>query len=1720
MKIGKRLCMVARDHPMIDDPAIEDDLLMMEEDEECQRSLLRKQQRLRRMKSYLQFIFLYLFMVLLSTSLTNKQSIAQTGTNSFVVPFQYLDPELFPTGILHNRSPYYSYCFFLDTAAMILMPDTSYQANPYRYSEGIIDVGNNVFLDLYRDMLFSQVDNDIIINPVDYANNFEAAKTLYDVPISLMAINFHRMNEDAILSGRLWFDTLLGGYTQMPDTIWLTDTIVVADTMVWVESGNYVLGGTSAGLLSTAFEEHLLLGSSTPGEILFFPDNSFTLRYGLTSGLFISNIDSLPTVYIDFSDGMGYRLVEWDTFVDVHYQLSKTPKQQQIELKIIIPEFNIDMMLLEDISVVVDALMPDTVLLTHTLPLNCIDLSNERCGEAMISVIFSDSNNGKLVKPVLFVEGFETALKDYGDITFMNIMNDVMPVLGFPEVSELPILFDSILSNGYDIVYVDFRNARDSIQRNMLSVIKVIEWVNKELTKNGSNEKLVVAGASMGGLLTRYALRLMEIENCCHNTRLYISFDAPHSGANFPVGIQKLVKVAAETSNGWKDVAWPLSWIASFKSIEVDLKNIDIEQSWDDVLNSPAARAMLIQHIEPCAAQFHYEFYALLDSIGYPEKCRRIALINGSEKAISLTLDDPQNRIMGTGDIVNLPYAWVKLIFGLNAVTAPLYFPVTFQSYPIAYSTVYAEDQPNFFEYNNWNNSIHNMNLIIKKTLTGTLLNTIFGVSATVNLGLNPFLFALFEAALISNKSKGNDFLKTYHDHAGDIQYLSSLGLENLTCVPGGLNNSVKKLGDAGRGVVNVYSEAFSFIPSVSALDIKDMGYLPYIKYQYMLDPVRLTPFDAYWAPRRDEFAADFRENQLHVEITEENRAWILKQIESDWELRNNQGLYKGELSTLYNYAKPGLVADIGYYNKPVQTILYSVDVLEDASLFINDQREIGFAGSNIFPKLSGDFLLRTGGEKCDPVSVRVFKNGEMIIGDQLNGNTAEVVFLSNSELEIMPGGVLKVYNNSKLKIEEGASLILHPGAVIDLQDEMSVLEISGTLVIHDDASLVITGDGFVRYSADMSQSNYNKYFNLGNNAAIILHGSGKDDKMLEIATDTWFPCDLHFELIEAKAEIAPGIELHLHSTANLQNAKITSIDTNHYYNSFNIYGQKGLAVSGCEFAFGNYGLKCNLALGGNPLSLDNNLFRNNIIGLKTIDEKVRLHECNFVNNSLYGWVAENMSGRSTAISSLFENNGNAGVAFDGQLSSSLYLRDCLIKGHNYGVIISHSLLQAECSRIINNSSAGLFAGNMSQIDLSKKAFNHITDNYTGILLNKALNINIEYGYNRFSGNQYYLIGELLPNNFYDASANITKPLVLSGNHMPAPSNILPIHLYVTDPITLNTEIIGLISGSMASLYQTNCIEISGANEYLLKPFDALTGISVIQGGKYNNYTLLDAMKLAASFVSCDDHIGNDTLAISNINDILNNLPANVNDDEVEGINYSLKLMTLALNNAISSGDLDANRGLAGEVPGEYVAQIAEKVQERIEELNSSDVFYEDDEARYKMMMAQMYRVAEHYDYALDILQNTLTFNSTSLENNAHYWTCVCKAEQQFLVDSIDKRHFEMFIDSCNNMNNARLLPFVPLYGYSELKVNSEVRDIVKSIYPNPAKNNIIVLFNEPVNHIFIELFDVSGKRLWVFYDDMCGIDTALSIPDSKPGNYILKIRANGITSMHKLILK
>ena len=125
-----------------------------------------------------------------------------------------------------------------------------------------------------------------------------------------------------------------------------------------------------------------------------------------------------------------------------------------------------------------------------------------------------------LVNPVIVVEGFDLD----------NSMD--WPVLY--DLLNREAMLEDLRAEGFDAVVLDFAEATEPIQRNAFVLTELLTQV----AAAAPGRSQVLIGASMGGLVSRYALLRMEQQGAGHQVRTYLSFDSPHGGANIPLGLQ------------------------------------------------------------------------------------------------------------------------------------------------------------------------------------------------------------------------------------------------------------------------------------------------------------------------------------------------------------------------------------------------------------------------------------------------------------------------------------------------------------------------------------------------------------------------------------------------------------------------------------------------------------------------------------------------------------------------------------------------------------------------------------------------------------------------------------------------------------------------------------------------------------------------------------------------------------------------------------------------------------------------------------------------------------------------------------------------------------------------------------------------------------------------------------------------------------------------------
>ena len=240
------------------------------------------------------------------------------------------------------------------------------------------------------------------------------------------------------------------------------------------------------------------------------------------------------------------------------------------------------------------------------------------------------SPDGVLDKPIFLIDGFDP-------LDSRNI-NTIYQALNYSGGN----LGDIVRDNGYDVVVLNFptyfreedqvwiKGGADYIERNAMLLVELIKYINN--LKVGDKQNVII-GPSMGGLVARYGLNYMESIGLDHETRLYISFDTPHAGANVPIGFQHMFNYLAYGLN---------TWVGDF-SVE------SLRPLVDGMLKSPAGRQMLWDHLEPHLVNggnefdndnalpkphpFFEIFYNAINTINefkFPQNTRNVSIINGS----------------------------------------------------------------------------------------------------------------------------------------------------------------------------------------------------------------------------------------------------------------------------------------------------------------------------------------------------------------------------------------------------------------------------------------------------------------------------------------------------------------------------------------------------------------------------------------------------------------------------------------------------------------------------------------------------------------------------------------------------------------------------------------------------------------------------------------------------------------------------------------------------------------------------------------------------------------------------------------------------------------------------------------------------------------------------------------------------------------------------------
>lgn len=403
--------------------------------------------------------------------------------------------------------------------------------------------------------------------------------------------------------------------------------------------------------------------------------------------LFVSNTGkTVASLQVDFNDGQGYQTLQANVPVNVYYT---TEDEKVLKFKLTYTDasfresrtkFFVDE--IPDIQARYGGLNVDT----FDFPLTGFPAPKAYQGQvagARVTVEYTNPQR-EIRRPLIVVEGFDgwniltpgDPEQNYSFEDFISRRNGIDQLINYTHNgTHYATLSDALEGEDFDLIFIDFDDGTDYIQRNAYLVENIIEWVNSvKEPYNGVMQQNVVIGFSMGGLVARYALRDMELDNKTHDTRLYCSFDSPHQGANIPVGFQ-----AAVSHLSGIGIGFGLPGI-TYSPASLTLGRLMPELGRAHrLLNRPAARQMLrysvvgsghfIFHNNSIHETFMNEYH---NTLGYPQQggIRNIVLASGSECGTDQGFA-PHAEFINFSESFKLKY-WINLVGNLLSPLALL----------------------------------------------------------------------------------------------------------------------------------------------------------------------------------------------------------------------------------------------------------------------------------------------------------------------------------------------------------------------------------------------------------------------------------------------------------------------------------------------------------------------------------------------------------------------------------------------------------------------------------------------------------------------------------------------------------------------------------------------------------------------------------------------------------------------------------------------------------------------------------------------------------------------------------------------------------------------------------------------------------------------------------------------------------------------------------------
>lgn len=1204
----------------------------------------------------------------------------------------------------------------------------------------------------------------------------------------------------------------------------------------------------------------------------------------------------------------------------------------------------------------------------------------------------------------------------------------------------------------------------------------------------------------MGGLIARVALRQMELTGCCHNVKLFTTYATPHLGANIPLAIQHSLKDVGTRSNA------------------LGMLNAQKER-YDHILNSAAARQMLIYHVEPSAQLDRTRFVQLLEEQGLPQEPRKSAVTNGSIAGLMQRVSDD----------VNAPFIQpgMQLLLASAEIWVPNNFPLphSAKSYRTAGTggMYYLRSEGFVLPHS----PLVPSNALIYKAGQGAWANLadISGAYITYASGLVKFgkiAFATAAAAAATpplapgiiaagairatamsvgvDRALQDQLNSNIADNQNNLIITANFPSLGVDYAPGDFQNTNTHFKKWAILTEKQELSRFTFVGTNSSLSVVGNGvFLPVDVNSFKNQSNSFKYFEVLITTSDDGIS-----NFQHVEVS----PFVSRVIMSNQLASISTRSLISFVNTPVNISRPNFVGFTHWLmNADVEVAPWNVQ--SGGVLGINRNAAVNVSYlQNLPPSLPAPnfhFITKTSTFDCDSVPVVVQGGGRMELGEILPGNqlSAEVYFRSASTLTLMPGSLLRINNRSRLIIEPGATLVIHPGAQIELVGDSAIFEIRGRVVMQPNAVFGFSGSGFLR----MNQAAWSQQvgWHFGGNNSIQFLGSGRNDKVLEIQGEWLVPStQVAFRMSQGQIWMHAQARLNLHGLVNLQHVLFTGSPSNRH-RGLVIHGQDSIVVKNSEFQYGENGITSFSLTYGNQLLLDGVGFFNNQIGLETHGKSVNLVSCRGSNNHTF-WRGYDIEGLSR-VNTCWVTQNTHGLDVMGQNGARLDITNSTIDSNARGVFSFGDLkLRAFCSSFSNNQE-GIYAGN-TQVLLGGRANNKFRFNNIAIYLEEVDNLYLYDGFNDFFGSTWYVTGRftgIAHNHLQQLPMVMGYFLNVRNNRMPLQSQLLPIDLEDGD----GNPVLAYQWTFLSSL-PANCIRQASADyDYYVLSTSAIARPVIVDG---QSVALPQALLNALELVSRDEEVisHTDLQAISQFHQVFSFMrqqpSSSISQEERKLLDIGLSRMIEAVSNAYRFSLLTPARADDEYPLSNAVSWAHEEIEHRLIGLN---LYNNDSALALRIQLAHVFRIGEYYDKAIEQLQEVIN-NASSLSDyhlQARYWLCVCEAERDLILERISAEAFEQRRQPCINMMPSMRIPS-KLWQAREPYTQSHELTMQINAYPNPVKDVLTLEHTLDRGACKILLFDMKGQLLgeWSWFNP--NETFKLQVDMLTSGLYVLRIQS------------